>query len=160
MLVVTKAVCSTSTISGKGAAFHSRLAPYLAGPLTWAFRCWQVFSGARVRSVGEEDFYIIQRSPRRSYYDRYCSSCPGSRKWGFAWYCSSNSTTFASSRRMATSSVDRGGAPWLLGSHLANNKVVMMSGSGPASNIEGYSAVMALTRVLSLAVPLGRVEVM
>ena len=53
---------------------------------------------------------------------------------------------------MATLSVDRGGAPWLL--------VVMTSGSGPASNIEGYSAVIALTGVLSLAVPLGEVEVM
>ena len=39
------------------------------------------------------------------------NSCPGSRKWGFAWYCSSNSTTCASFLRMATSSVDRGGAP-------------------------------------------------
>ena len=43
--------------------------------------------------------------------------------------------------------------------NMANNNVVTMSGSGPSSNLGKGSVVIALTRVLSLAVPRGKVEV-
>ena len=42
---------------------------------------------------------------------------------------------------------------------MANNNVVTMSGNGPTSYMGKGRAVIALTRVLSLAVPAGMVEV-
>ena len=42
---------------------------------------------------------------------------------------------------------------------MASNNVVTMSGNGPSSNGGNGLVVIALTRVLSLAVPAGRVEV-